>query len=161
MSAAGLYVPRFIIFPGKRLRNVDIEGFQDAIFGASENGWINSKLFKKNVNVMRPVILFVDGHVSHVTLPAARFCKDRNIILYSLHPHASHLHQPCDLSLFSSMKHVWKEEVKKWHQDNLGESLSKKSFTEVFHKTWVRSATPENAKQGFKKQVLYLSTQMQ
>ena len=108
----------------------------------------------EDVNIQHPVLLLFDGHASHVTLRAAQFCEEKDIILYSLHPHASHIHQPCDLALFGPMKQVWKEEVG-LHKWQLGESFLKKSFPTVFKKTWQKTAIPENAVKGFQKAGIY------
>jgi len=51
-----------------------------------------------------PVVLFVDGHFTHTTSEASKFCIENNIILYFLLEHASHLMQTCDLKLFSALK---------------------------------------------------------
>ncbi|KYQ50352.1 hypothetical protein ALC60_10553, partial [Trachymyrmex zeteki] len=39
-------------------------------------------------NIERPVILYVDGHCSHLTLPVADFCTEYNIELIALYPNA-------------------------------------------------------------------------
>ena len=165
MSASGMYLPPYIIYPGKRIRNVDIEDFPEALYGTSDSGWMTGDLFydflkvvsgkMEDANIQHPVLLLVDGHASHVTLRAAQFCEEKDIILYSLYPHASHIHQPCDLALFGPMKQVWKEEVHKWQLEHLGESFAKKSFPTVFKKTWQKTAIPENAIKGFQKAGIY------
>ena len=165
MSASGLYMPPYIIYPGKRIRNVDVEDFEEASYGTSDSGWMTSELFYdflvmfsrciEEEQIQHPVLLLVDGHASHVTLRAAQFCRDNDIILYSLHPHASHIHQPCDLALFSPMKQVWREEVRHWHMEHLGESFLKKSFPAVFKRTWQKTALAENATKGFEKAGIY------
>ena len=45
MNAAGDYTVPFIIFSGKRIRNVDIEAYEEALYGTSESGWMTSTLF--------------------------------------------------------------------------------------------------------------------
>jgi len=73
----------------------------DAYFGRSPNGWISTELFygwlanhfAKKVTV-RPVVLLVDGHRSHIDLQVSKFCRENQILLFCLPPHhtsSSHL----------------------------------------------------------------------
>lgn len=48
-------------------------------------------------NIKRPVILFVDGHKTNLTVEASDACITNGIVLYCLLENASHLMQPCDL----------------------------------------------------------------
>ena len=165
MNGAGDYVPPMILYPGQRLREVGMEGFPDALFGCSENGWMDSELFcsflkyfvafVKEKQISFPVILFVDGHSTHMTHKAAQYCADNGVILYCLVPNATHILQPCDVGLFSPMKASWKKEVKKWQSEHLGEVFTKKSFAGVFRHTWDNVATIGNAISAFKRSGIF------
>ena len=72
-----------------------------------------------------PVILYVDGHSSHITKPLSDFCVDHKIELVALFPNATHIMQPMDVSLFRSLKISWKDAVRKWRIDNDGAFLTK------------------------------------
>lgn len=121
-NAFGDYMSPLIIYPGQRFRDTVLSGFEEAIFGMTKNGWMDSELFlsflehfdsyliEKKIN--RPVILFVDGHSTRMSLPAANFCSEKSIILYCLLPNSTHVLQACDIGLFSPMKSKWKEMVK-------------------------------------------------
>ena len=58
-------------FPGWQYR---FEGPDDALYAKSDLGWIDSelflkwmnKIFLKHVAIQRPVLLFIDGHKSHI-----------------------------------------------------------------------------------------------
>lgn len=76
-GAAGTILKPFIIFEGKR-RIINQWG-DEVVVDVSTNGWMTSELFGswisqsfvpelKSANVQFPVILFVDGYKSHVTL---------------------------------------------------------------------------------------------
>ena len=107
-------------------------GFPEAVYGHTDNGWMDSDLFvaflvnlvefAKGKGITFPILLFVDGHSTHMTLQAAEFCKEIDIILYCLLPNATHILQPCDVGLFSSMKKAWSSAVKKWQMDHIGEN---------------------------------------
>jgi hypothetical protein len=61
-----------------------LEGFEEAVEGRSNNGWMDSELFVSWLKIVfisdidsrqvkRPVFLLVDGHKPHLTLEAAFF----------------------------------------------------------------------------------------
>ena len=83
-SAAGLPLPPMIIysksFPGGRYC---FEGPDDALYAKSDSGWIDSelflmqKIFLKHVVTQRPVLLFTNGHKSHLNLDVIDLCVGR------------------------------------------------------------------------------------
>ena len=107
ISAAGDALPPMHIFPGTRFKyNPMLNCVDGAYFGHSPTGWISTEPFfgwianhfAKRVSV-RPVVLLVDGHSSHIDIHTSKFCRDNNILLHCLPPHSSHLTQPLDVSL--------------------------------------------------------------
>jgi len=119
VSATAHYIPPMIIYTGQRFTYNPLEGFEDAAFGRSENGWIDSEVFAtwlKDVfvpsinkrQVKKPVLLLLDGHKTHVTMQASDICRSNGIELYCLLEHAYHVIQPLDLRLFGSLKRNWK-----------------------------------------------------
>jgi len=50
-------------------------------------------------NVPKPVILFMDNHVSHLSLECTEFCFTNRIILACLLPSITHLCQPLDVAI--------------------------------------------------------------
>ena len=59
----------------------------------------------------RPLILFVDGHKSHVTLEVIDLAREKNVILFCLPPHTTHALQPLDVAVFKSLKAYFLELV--------------------------------------------------
>ena len=112
-----MYPPPMIVFPGQRLRDLRISDFPEAVYGRSDSGWMNEDLFLAYLltindfvtaeNIPKPVVIYVDGHSSQLTLTAAEYCSQNNIILYCLLAHATHLLQPCDVSFFAPLKICW------------------------------------------------------
>lgn len=43
-------------------------------------------------NIVKPVLLFVDGHKSHLSMELSQYCHDNGIILYALPPNTYHTH---------------------------------------------------------------------
>jgi hypothetical protein len=144
-SATAHYIKPMLVFPGQRFSYNPLKGMeQDAYLGRSLNGWMDSELFftwLKEVfipeintrQVKRPVLLLVDGHFTHLTLESSKLCSQENIILYCLLEHASHLMQPLDLTLFSSLKESWKQSVRSYQADHPGELVTKMSFAQVVY----------------------------
>lgn len=85
VSAAGTIGPSLIVYPGQRYpKNLEQHLPDNWSAGKSEKGWINGEVFYEYIaNVFHPwllkcqiplpVILFVDGHSSHLTLHLSNF----------------------------------------------------------------------------------------
>lgn len=165
-SATGHYVPPMIIFPGQRFSYNPLEGFEEAALGRSDSGWMDSEVFCNwltNVfipaidekKVKKPVLLLIDGHSTHVTIEASDTCVASGIELYCLLEHSSHVMQPLDLRLFSSLKQTWKQSVRDWQSEHVGELVTKRTFARVFKQAWTRSTTVDAAVNGFLEAGLY------
>ena len=97
--------------PKYNLDGVNVNEFD---LGNSSNGWITADCFfgwlanhfyqRIRDKIKFPIVLFLDGHSSHVNITVAQFCYDHNIILYCLPPHASHILQPLDVAVIGPMK---------------------------------------------------------
>lgn len=121
MNALGNYMPPMILYPGERFRDVGVAKFPEAIFAHTPNGWMDKDCFVvslehnahlPNENITCPVLLIVDGHSTHISLDASKFCRDNGIVLYCLLPNATHILQACDVGLFSLMNAAWTKQVK-------------------------------------------------
>ena len=141
-SASGTVHAPLLIFPGQRFNYNQLDGFEEAHFAKSANGWIDSHIFYSWMkeafipavaDLDKPVILFMDGHKTHTSLDVSELCRNHNIILYTLPSHASHVVQPLDLTTFKRLKQVWKEEVLAYQEEN-SDTLSKKDFARTLKK---------------------------
>lgn len=63
-----------------------------------------------------PVLLFIDGHTSHISLEASEFCHENKIFLYCLLPNATHILQPC--AIYKPFRNLWREEANSWLKTN-------------------------------------------
>lgn len=112
-NAFGDYMSPLIVYPCQRFRDTVLPGFQNAIFGISKNGWMDSELFLSFLHhfdefldekkARLPVSLFVDGHSTHVSSCGTFLFRTKNV-LYCLLANATHVLQACDIGLFSPMK---------------------------------------------------------
>lgn len=102
-SASGVITPPMIIYPLKRNRADIIASVPDEWgIGLSSNGWMNKDLFLPYItyvlhpylvreNTEFPILLFVDGHKSHINFELSSECKERGIILIALYPNATQI----------------------------------------------------------------------
>ncbi|KAK9753014.1 CENP-B N-terminal DNA-binding domain [Popillia japonica] len=134
-NARGNIGDPLVVFPYIRPPRAVIENMpSNCILGKSEKGWMTGEVFFEYIangfdtwlteqNIKRPIILFVDGHKSHLTLPLSTWCHENHIILYALPPNTTHILQPADVSVFMPLKEEWKKTVREW-QDSQNDSFS-------------------------------------
>ena len=117
-----------------------------------ENGFKESIVERR---VKKPVLLLIDGAKCHILIQAGEFCKENNIILYTLYPNATHLIQPLDLVLMNIVKTNYRSEVRHWLKENPGALYDKYVFIQVFKEVWQKSAKVEYAIKGFEESGIY------
>ena len=162
VSAAGTFSKPFVLFPGKKLPKFNLTDVSEDDFdlGYSDSGWISSdtffgwlsNLFYPSVKdkVQFPIILFIDGHTSHVNIAVSDFCRDHDIILHCFPAHASHILQPLDVSVFGPLKKSWNKSIKEFYM-KFRTPMTKNHFFPVFDRAWKETcAKPQNAVSGFR-----------
>lgn len=84
--------------------------------------------------IIRPVLLLIDGHKSHMTLVLSEACEKNQIILYALPPNTTHILQPADISVFRPLEVEWRNTISKWQNlpENVNSSVTKTNFSQVF-----------------------------
>jgi len=117
ISMDGSALLPMVIFKGKTLsgawlsENVPTDWF----FSVNSEGWTSNEHTKKWLKdnfepytsekaAGDPRLLIFDGHGSHTTADVVRHCILNRIHLALLPPHSSHLTQPLDIGVFSSLK---------------------------------------------------------
>ncbi|XP_055373588.1 uncharacterized protein LOC129606961 isoform X2 [Condylostylus longicornis] len=146
-TADGKVLPPMVIFPYIRPPKEVVDSVpQNWFLGRTESGWMRSETFFEYVancvnvwiekqNIPRPVLFFVDGHKSHLTMELSTFCDENGIILYALPANTTHIMQPLDVSVFKPLKTGWKETVRNWQSKNFGVALTKKTFCPLLEET--------------------------
>ncbi|XP_063626422.1 uncharacterized protein LOC134798019 [Cydia splendana] len=165
-NAAGNLAPTMVVYDYARIPPAISATYpKDWGIGRSESGWMCSGTFYEYVtnvfnpwlikeNIEKPVLLFLDGHSSHLTLHLANFCSRNGIEVVALNPHSTHIMQPMDVAVFRPLKLSWREEVRTWKMQNLGQVLEKHDFAPVF-KTGLEKITVATIKNGFRASGLY------
>lgn len=82
-----------------------------------------------------PVILYMDGHSSHLTQKLSQFCREKKIELVALYPNATHILQPLDVPVFSPLKKIYKKTIDEWRIENATQRLTRETFAPVLKKT--------------------------
>lgn len=116
VNAAGQFAPSLTLYKYERLPpRIAEEAPPNWGIGKTENGWMTSEAFYEyfaNIfvsfmvekHISHPVIIFLDGHRSHLTLHLSRFCRNNEIILIALYPNSTHIMQPLDVAVFGPLK---------------------------------------------------------
>ena len=131
----------------------------------SESGWMTSKNFFEFIAnafipwlddqmIARPVVLFVDGHKTHVTMQASVLCQDNGVILYLLPPNTTHILQPADVGPFRPMKHYWREQVIQFQRENPNQQIQRKDVAPLLHKA-MQLVAKKSIRNGFKKSGIF------
>ena len=101
-------------------------GPKGALYGTSENGWMDTNLFaswfkqgfiKWTAGSPRSLLLIYDGHMSHISLEVVDVAIKNQVHLLCLSPHCSHLLQPLDVGVFKPLKDQWRKLVKDWYKE--------------------------------------------
>ena len=166
-SASGERLPPFILYKGKNLYKRWVEkGPAGTLYGINESGWMDSecylswftKLFIPAVSHLTktaPVILFQDGHHSHISLELIRKARANNVTILCLPPNCTHLLQPFDVGVFGPLKKAWKAILKEYKLQTRGSTVSKEEFPGLIGKLWDTSLKPTHCIGGFRGTGLY------
>ena len=87
-------------------------GFPKNFFiGFTKNGWMETEQFYgwlcnhfvKRIPILRPVVLLIDDHGSHINYHVSLFCQENNIHLFRFPPHIHpmHLNQQIGVTLLN------------------------------------------------------------
>ncbi|XP_074106388.1 uncharacterized protein LOC141532112 [Cotesia typhae] len=168
VNAAGDMVPPMIVYPYQRIpHNVSKDVPNGWFVSGSTSGWMTAEHFYEYVanclhpwlvksKIEFPIILYVDGHSSHLTLPLVNFCRDNEIELVALYPNSTHILQPLDVAVFHPVKTAWKKTVDEHRIESNGQSLKKDNFAPLLNKALQSmKSLPETIKHGFKTCGLY------
>ena len=162
VSANGDFQKPFVLFPGVRpsfnFQNVNPDNYN---VGNTQNGWMTSEAFfswfsnlffaEIRNKVQFPILVFLDGHSSHVGLAMSEFCRKNNIILYCFPPHASHIIQPLDICVYGPLKKIWNKAITNF-KEKFNAVMNKSNFFTVFDDAWETvKIKPQNVTAGFQK----------
>lgn len=165
MSASGTYVPPMMIFPRKRDHPLLMKGAPPgAIHACHPSGWIQTELFTKwfqhfinhvKPSATSPVLLILDGHVSHTrNIDLIVLARANNVQLLSLPPHSSHKIQPLDRTFMGPFKKYFAEEIRQWMRNKV-QAATHYDIAEIFGRAYIKSQRADLAINGFRTTGIY------
>ena len=136
------------------------------MIGATESGWMKAETFFEFIangfvpyleehEIRKPVVLFVDGHKTHLTMQVSQYCEDHEVILYLLPPNTTHLLQPAGVAVFKPLKSYWREEVHQFQRENVNAVVRKQNVGKMLLNVLKKLKT-ESIKNGFRVTGLFL-----
>ncbi|KAK7092313.1 hypothetical protein V1264_008076 [Littorina saxatilis] len=160
-SAAGNYVPPFVIFKRKRMPPSLAEGSPvGSVVTCNDSGWMDGNMFYtwlqhfiKHVkpNVEEKVLIVLDGHKSHTSnLDAINLAREHGVILLSLPPHTTQKTQPMDRSVFKPLQAYYDQAIERWLRNNPGRLVTPFQICSLFNEAYLKTATMQTAMNGFR-----------
>jgi hypothetical protein len=127
----------------------------------SDNGWTDNELgvewlkrcfepetAKRQKGKWR--LLLWDGHSSHISTAAIRFCLAHDIIPLCLPPHTTHLLQPADVGLFGPEATLYKNAIQRRSRPGAAHKIDKIDFLEVYHEIRPKALCQSNIKHAWR-----------
>ncbi|CAG7722916.1 unnamed protein product [Allacma fusca] len=166
-SASGQYVPPMYIFPqGIDLRNVPNKP-QGAVLHHSKRGWSDSDAFMKWLKLfhatvqpseIKPILLMIDNHGSHISYEAVRYCRSSFIHILTLPPHTTHKLQPLDVAFFSPLKGYYGRAMTEWTSKNPFRKVRIEDIPTIIKPSYEKAAKKETAENDFEKTGIWLKS---
>jgi len=126
ISADVVVAPTMLVFSEKQMpKSITGETFFEYVANVFYPWLIEKK-------IQLPVILFFDGHVSHLTYHLSTFCMDKRIHIIAFYPNTTHIQQPLDVAIIGPLKKEWAKEVHNWRMKSQ-DSLSKYKFAPLLN----------------------------
>lgn len=160
-NAAGEVATPFAFWPYVRFPEKVIEKKPlHWAYGKSKKGWMTSEVFYEFIanefiqflrssNIEFPVIIFLDGHKSHLSIPLSSFCRENNIIIVCLPPNTTHILQVLDVVHFRPMKLKWEDTLASYRIHNDGKEIQKEDIPNTMQKMYDAADFSKSLKNGF------------
>ncbi len=162
ISATGKALTPLVIFKGKSVQQQwfpkDLSPYKGWEFTATDNAWTSDstavewleKVFLPQTATLEPRLLILDGHGSHETTDFMYLCYQNNVHLLFLPPHSSHVLQPLDLSVFSSLKSHYRTAVGSLALLTDSSPVGKQNFLTCYQKARKEALSAKTIKAGWK-----------
>jgi hypothetical protein len=160
-NAIGNVIPPFFIFPRVNFKSYMLNGAPIGSAGAAHpSGWMTSENFYKYMEhfskfakptTESPVLILMDNHESHISVPTLNFCKENGIVLLTFPPHCSHKLQPLDLSVYGPLKNYYNIAVTDWLTSNGGSTMTIYEIPKLAAIAMPQAFKSQNIISGFEK----------
>jgi hypothetical protein len=133
-------LPPYIIYRGTKLWSswIPKNGFPGTRYNVTESGWIDQDVFydwfvnqfcPAVEHIKRPVMLFFDGHYSHISARVVKHAMENEIELECLPPHTTTILQPLDVATLSKVKTAWRNIISLHNEKTNGAPIRKPEFS--------------------------------
>jgi hypothetical protein len=157
ISAAGTYIPPLIIYKGVNVVEGLLSGLSvppGTVAAFTNTGYMHEDIFRmyiehfnQSIPPVRPVLLMLDGHSSHIDLISINFCRNNNILLYVLPSNTTHLLQPSEIP-FRKLKDEFCK-ASDQYSFNTSRVVTKYSFAQLLGKAFNHTYTPNAIKKAY------------
>ena len=119
--------------------------------------WILDVFLKYVENKPKPIVIFFDGHNSHITYKTMIACSQKNVHIICLPPNTSSALQPLDVAVYGPVKLAWKEILSTFFRETNCSSVRKTNFFPLLNQLWKQCFVnkPQYIINGFKKTGLF------
>ena len=101
-----------------------------------------------------PIVIFFDGHGSHVTVRMIELARKCGVHLFCLPPHTTHKLQPLDVGVFGPLQRAWRKNCEEFSAI-WGRGITKPEFIKEYMKVREDTFTPELITTAWRKTGLY------
>lgn len=133
-------LPPYIIFQGARLWTTSIptNGYPGTRYNCTKSGWVEEPVFFDWLTnqfiphvsqIKRPLILFFDGHQTHISARIVKAAMDHQIELECLPPHTTTILQPLDVVPLHKVKTAWRSLLIEHNVKTNSGPISKQKFS--------------------------------
>ena len=167
-SASGVRLPPFIVYKGKHLYTAWTKGgAAGAMYAVSESGWMEKENYEswfekmflpavKHLTESGPVVLFFDGHHSHISINLIELSRSRNVHLVLLPSNTTHVLQPLDVGVYGPIKQAWKSSILgQYKRKTRAANIDKEDLPKLVAQLWDISFKPKHLEGGFRETGLF------
>lgn len=164
-SAGGVAIPPYFVFPGKRMLPDLLNGSTPGADGTvSDTGWSNRAIFRHYLEhhflkylpggASEPVLLLLDGHKSHVSVELTEWALSKNIIIFILPAHTSHILQPMDVGIYGPFQKIYNFQCHKFMR-SASATITRYNVCELACHAYCKAFSSENLQSAFRKTGIY------
>jgi len=108
------------------------------------NEYLDHLISNIKCTVTDPILLILDNHPSHVSIPAISKAKENGITTLTIPPHTSHKLQPLAVSVYGPFKAYYNQATDDWMRNNSGQTVRISNLGEFIKHAVVNAMTPRN-----------------
>ena len=125
IAADGSSIPPLLLFPRAKMQSHFLCGSLPGTKAcAIKGGWMTAEIFANEYldhlishtkcSTEDTILLILDNHASHVSIPAIVKAKKNGIVMLTIPPHTSHRLQPLDVAVYGPFKAYYNKSADDW-----------------------------------------------